>query len=288
MNKTFRVFLIAIILLAIGFTLIIIDNLPKPEKYMAQEEKALVDNVEDASLKDYKKETRGLSETEKNKIFEDEKLEGDVHYSVNDGEGAVIHYKKAVALNENDKDILYRLAIAQTSAGQYEDAELTYKKIEPMDSDVANFWFHRAGNIHKKPDSFRNIELAVQYAEKAYRLTEYKTDLFLISLLAESYFEQYKYYRMYKPDSNKLSGILSSLQFFMDKWEYEAGKQDNPPSLMQCKYVRDLIDAFPSGIKPNSPFNGELQPLPKDEKEALKAKYRASLNKINDYPKKDY
>lgn len=288
MNKIARTFLIAIALLILGFTLLIVDNLPKPEKYMVQEEQDVVDNLEDISLRDYKKEVNQLSSEEKAIRFEDEKLEGDVHYSVNDGESAVIHYKKAAAINANDKDILYRLAIAQTSAGQYEDAEFTYKKIEPMDSDDANFWFHRAGNIHKNPISLNNINLAVEYAEKAYALSEYKTDLFLISLMAESYFEQYKFYKMHMPDSKKLPGILSDLQFFMDKWEYEASKQDNPPSLMQCKYIRDLIDAFPSGVKPNSPFNGELQPLPYDEKEALKAKYRASLNKMNDYPKKDY
>lgn len=288
MNKTARVFLIGIVLLFLGLALLVVDNLPKPEKYIPQEDEMVVDNAEDVSLNDYKKEIKQLPEAEKNKIFEDEKLEGDVHRSVNEDEGAIIHYKKALEIKGDDKDVLYRLAIAQTSAGHYEDAELTYKKIEPMDSDVANFWFHRAGNIHKKPDSFKNVELAVQYAEKAYTLTQYKTDLFLISLLAESYFEQYKYYKMYKPDSEKISYISSQLQYAMDKWEYEANKQNNRPSMLQFKYIRDLIDAFPDGVKPNSPFNGELQQMSPEEKEVLKAKYRASFNKIDNYPKKDY
>ena len=52
MNKIARTFLIAIALLILGFALLIVDNLPKPERYMAQEEQDVVDGLGEAEPAD--------------------------------------------------------------------------------------------------------------------------------------------------------------------------------------------------------------------------------------------
>lgn len=139
--------------------------------------------------------TEKLSPDEKETFTESVKT-GDAYVYYGDHKKAAEVFEQAAILNPDDRQTLYRLASSQHNSGQYEEAESTLKKLEESEKNNADYWGFRASNISKKPDSLKNIKLAVKYCENAYRLAKYKDSPLFLETRAKIYFEEYKYYRV--------------------------------------------------------------------------------------------
>lgn len=233
------------------------------------------------------KKNKEVKELEKQEKIEDSKKTGEAYNYYGDSQKAAEQYQAAAELSSYDRDLLYRLVSAQTNANQVEEAEKTFAKLERTEKNSADFWNARAVNIHKKPDSLKNIELAVKYLEKSYELAKYKEAPMFLESRASIYLEEYKYYRnrrKYNEQPKKQEEIAK--QKFLNAME--DFRQITKKDYFLVESYTDLYNrynAIAKGVKYKSVFEDrpELDKIPYTEADIERAKTHVGER---NYPKK--
>lgn len=220
--------------------------------------------------------TKNLNPEEKEKFTEAMET-ADAYVYLGDDKKAVEEFKKAQKLNPNDRQTLYNLASSQHNAKLYEVAEETLSKLEGAEANSPDYWSFRATNIHKKPNSLKNINLAVEYMEKAYNLASYKTSPLFLENRASIYLEQYKYHRQRRtnPDKASRAEITAKNKFLYALRDYkdEAVRQNDQFLLKVHDDMYNQYIAFPDKKYKSMYSRGfELQKIDYTQDDIEKAK----------------
>ena len=214
-----------------------------------------------------------LSEQEKQQFYS--LLEqGNKEVTQGDWSRAIQCYEAAYKINPQDKQVTQDLLSAYLNTKNVDKAEYLFKKTEKEEENNAHYWSLRAENISNKPDSLKNIKLAVNCVDKAYELAQRKNDLFLLSIRAKIYLNEYKYYRLHREKPNlptkREKAIKEKCRMANNQFRDEILKQNVNYRLAEYEYISSELFNFPN-IKTPEPYSElpSLDPIPESEADAF-------------------
>ena len=171
--------------------------------------------------------------TAKEKQYNEIMNEANAYVTVGEAKKAANYFKEAEKIKPDDEKTLSYLLTSQMNAGLYSEAENTFKKLAKFD-DSSDFWYQRAQNMSNMMTNINNINLAVEYIDKAYNTAEYKQDLFLLSVRAKIYLEEYMYY--WRKKSTNITEKREKTKAAISEFGQQASKQNVDYRLNEYNY----------------------------------------------------